>query len=75
MTAAILFSTSARVKRVAGEQSKDVEKWIRDISDLHRSKPNPTVHYNKTMPEIDSLMQVFYIFLKGTVQRLGSRFK
>ncbi|XP_023344942.1 intraflagellar transport protein 46 homolog [Eurytemora carolleeae] len=50
-------STSARVKRVAGEQSKDVEKWIRDISDLHRSKPNPTVHYNKPMPEIDLLMQ------------------
>ena len=36
--------------------------WIRDISDLHRSKPNPIVHYIKPMPEIDTLMQVIYFF-------------
>ena len=35
-----------------------MEKWILDISDLHRSKPNPSVHYSKPMPDIDNLMQV-----------------
>ena len=28
------------------------------MSDLHRSKPPPTVNYRHTMPEIDRLMQV-----------------
>ena len=50
---------ATRIKRVkAGEDSTAVEKWIRDISDLHRSKPPPSVHYQKTMPDIDGLMQV-----------------
>ena len=52
-------SKTARIKRVrASEDSSAVEKWIRDISDLHRSKPPPSVHYQKTMPDIDNLMQV-----------------
>lgn len=34
-----------------------IEKWIRDISDLHQSKPPPTVVYNRPMPDIDVLMQ------------------
>ena len=38
--------------------STQVAKWIRDISDLHRAKPAPTIHYSKTMPDIDNLMQV-----------------
>ena len=35
-----------------------VDKWIKDIEDLHRSQPAPTIQYTKTMPEIDQLMQV-----------------
>ncbi|CAB4062849.1 IFT46 [Lepeophtheirus salmonis] len=60
---AISKQTSAKaatVKKVpgdSGKNSKHIDKWIKDISDLHRSKPPPTVHYSKTMPEIDSLMQ------------------
>ncbi|XP_059081846.1 intraflagellar transport protein 46 homolog [Tigriopus californicus] len=50
---------AAQVKKIeSGEKSsKDIEKWIKDISDLHRSKPPPTVHYSKPMPDIDFLMQ------------------
>ena len=52
-------SKTARIKKVkASEDNTAVEKWIRDISDLHRSKPPPSVHYQKTMPDIDNLMQV-----------------
>ena len=49
------------VKRVFGggeSGGKEVDKWIKDIRDLHRSKPNPSVQYSRTMPDIDPLMQV-----------------
>ncbi|XP_071959237.1 intraflagellar transport protein 46 homolog isoform X2 [Antedon mediterranea] len=41
----------------ADKNPKQIKNWIESISDLHRSKPPPTVHYNKTMPEIEALMQ------------------
>ena len=41
----------------AEKNPKAVENWISNISELHRSKPPPTVHYQKNMPEIDALMQ------------------
>ena len=31
----------------AEKNGKVIEKWVRDISELHRSKPPPTVHYSK----------------------------
>jgi len=39
--------TVKKVENGEGKNSKDIEKWIKDISDLHRSKPPPTVHYTK----------------------------
>ena len=47
------------VKKVDNTEksAKSIEKWIKDISDLHRSKPPPSVHYGKPMPDIDLLMQ------------------
>ena len=33
-----------------------VEKWIQNITDLHRSKPPPQVHYKKNMPDFEVLM-------------------
>ncbi|XP_026275339.1 intraflagellar transport protein 46 homolog [Frankliniella occidentalis] len=47
------------VKQVedAEKNGKAIEKWIKDISDLHRSKPPPTVHYSRPMPDIDNLLQ------------------
>jgi len=51
-------SRMTKVKRVkATEDTAAIEKWIRDIGDVHRSKPPPTVHYQKAMPDIDDLMQ------------------
>lgn len=50
---------AAVVKKIeTGEKNaKAIDKWIKDISDLHRSKPPPSVHYSKAMPDIDTLMQ------------------
>ena len=51
---------AARIKKVLGGEAgnKEVEKWILDISDLHRTKPPPSVNYRHPMPDIDKLMQV-----------------
>ena len=50
---------SVQIRKIdSGEKSaKEIDKWIKDISDLHRSKPPPTVHYTKPMPDVDRLMQ------------------
>ncbi|XP_045608405.1 intraflagellar transport protein 46 homolog isoform X2 [Procambarus clarkii] len=50
-------TTSVKTVENAEKNAKVVEKWVRDISELHRTKPPPTVHYSKRMPDIDSLMQ------------------
>lgn len=36
---------------------KAIDNWISSITELHRSKPPQNVHYTKTMPDIESLMQ------------------
>ena len=50
----------SKIKKVSNidKEMKVVDKWIKDIDDLHRSKPAQTIQYSKTMPEIDQLMQV-----------------
>nr|SVE94557.1 EOG090X0FP3 [Simocephalus serrulatus] len=40
-----------------GNKSKAIDKWIKDINELHRSKPLPTVVYHKSLPDIDTLLQ------------------
>ena len=50
-------SKGRRVKRIGGRDTGAMDKWIRDISDFHRTKPAPTIHYSKAMPDIDNLMQ------------------
>ena len=59
--------TAARSKKVTGgdEATRDIEKWIKDISDLHRSKPPPSVNYRHPMPDLDKLMQVRKGLLKA----------
>lgn len=39
------------------KNSKTIDKWINDVSDLHRAKPPPMVRYTNPMPDLDSLMQ------------------
>uniref|UniRef100_A0A4W5RT34 Intraflagellar transport protein 46 homolog n=1 Tax=Hucho hucho TaxID=62062 RepID=A0A4W5RT34_9TELE len=48
-----------KVKSVENPEKnpKAIENWIESISELHRSKPPATVHYTRSMPDIDTLMQ------------------
>jgi intraflagellar transport protein 46 len=41
----------------ASKNPAAIDKWIQSISDLHRSKPPPQVHYKRNMPEIEKLME------------------
>ncbi|CAG0917648.1 unnamed protein product [Notodromas monacha] len=73
---AVVKQTSAKavaVKTVeeAEKNAKSIEKWIKDISDLHRSKPPPTVHYSKPMPDIDTLMQEWPADFEEALREVG----
>ena len=51
--------SSRHVIQVSGGESsraKEVEQWVRDISDLHRAKPPPSVQYHNTQPELETLL-------------------
>lgn len=47
------------VKKVENIQKnrKVIDKWIKDISDLHKSKSSAIIRYAEPMPDIDDLMQ------------------
>jgi len=64
---------SVVIKKIeSGEKnSKAIDKWIKDISDLHRSKPPPTVHYNKPMPDLDQLMQEWPMEFENLLKSMG----
>nr|SVE70118.1 EOG090X0FP3 [Eubosmina coregoni] len=37
-------------------KTKAIDKWIKDISDLHRSKPTLAVTFSRPLPDIDALL-------------------
>ncbi|XP_044262242.1 intraflagellar transport protein 46 homolog [Tribolium madens] len=39
------------------KNTKIIDKWIKDISALHKSKSFPAVRYTESMPDLDELMQ------------------
>ncbi|KAI4458496.1 hypothetical protein MML48_7g00013373 [Holotrichia oblita] len=41
------------------KNTKTIDKWIKDITDLHRTKTSPVVKYSELMPDIDDLMQAW----------------
>lgn len=43
----------------AAKNPSEINKWITSINELHRSKPPPQVHYRKSMPDIEQLMDVW----------------
>jgi intraflagellar transport protein 46 len=47
-----------------------IDKWIQNISDLHRSKPPQQVHYKKNMPDPDLLMEAWPENFEQTLNEL-----
>ncbi|CAB3248746.1 unnamed protein product [Arctia plantaginis] len=55
----------------AEKNSKAIERWIKDVSELHLSKPAPTVAYNHKMPDIDTLMEEWPEPMEETLNEMG----
>ncbi len=47
------------VKKIenASKNHKAIDRWIKDITDLYKSKPSSSFGYSNPMPDIDTLMQ------------------
>lgn len=43
----------------AEKNPAEITRWITSMADLHRDKPLPTVTYQKPMPDVETLMQVW----------------
>eukprot|EP00826_Nyctotherus_ovalis_P058442 TRINITY_DN8030_c0_g2_i4.p2 TRINITY_DN8030_c0_g2~~TRINITY_DN8030_c0_g2_i4.p2 ORF type:complete len:157 (+),score=41.96 TRINITY_DN8030_c0_g2_i4:402-872(+) len=41
----------------AEKNPKQIQQWINNVNELHKTRPPPTVQYTKTMPDIELLMQ------------------
>ncbi|KAL1124818.1 hypothetical protein AAG570_001439, partial [Ranatra chinensis] len=52
-------SKSTVVKQIKDprKNQKEIDRWIKDITNLHKNKPPQRVNYSSKMPDIDSLMQ------------------
>mmetsp|Transcript_34835 Transcript_34835/g.109386 ORF Transcript_34835/g.109386 Transcript_34835/m.109386 type:complete len:414 (-) Transcript_34835:124-1365(-) len=50
---------SVRSIENAHKSPADIERWIKSIQELHRNKPPPRVTYNRSMPEIEPLMEAW----------------
>jgi len=50
--------TVGKIER-AHENPHLVDAWIKSVEELHRHKPPPQIHYTKSMPDIEPLMQVW----------------
>ncbi|CAG4957081.1 unnamed protein product [Colias eurytheme] len=55
----------------AEKNPKAIERWIKDVSELHMSKPAPTVTYTAKMPDIDSLMEEWPETMEETLNDVG----
>ncbi|KAJ8714231.1 hypothetical protein PYW08_007851 [Mythimna loreyi] len=53
------------------KNSKAIERWIKDVSELHLSKPAPTVAYTSKMPDIDTLMEEWPESMEETLNDVG----
>ncbi|KAG5180253.1 intraflagellar transport complex B protein 46 [Tribonema minus] len=51
----------AAVRSIEGAHKapQEVERWVTSIAELHRTKPPPQVHYKRSMPDVDKLMEVW----------------
>ncbi|XP_065347964.1 intraflagellar transport protein 46 homolog [Cloeon dipterum] len=60
----------AVVKRLdnAEQNLRAVDKWIRDIQELHRNHPPPSINYTRLMPDVDSLMQEWPLEVENMLQ-------
>lgn len=64
-------SVAVKTLENADKRPKEIDAWINSISNLHRSKPPPTVHYSRNMPDIETLMQEWPPDFEETLNQVG----
>ena len=42
----------------ADKKPKEISRWISSVSDLHKTRPPPTVNYTKAMPDFDEHLMI-----------------
>nr|XP_026498944.1 intraflagellar transport protein 46 homolog [Vanessa tameamea] len=55
----------------AEKNPKAIERWVKDVSELHSVKPPPTFTYASKMPDIDSLMEEWPDIMEDTLNEVG----
>ncbi|KAM3959299.1 intraflagellar transport 46 [Aphomia sociella] len=55
----------------AEKNTKAIDRWIKDVSELHLSKPAPTVTYTAKTPDIDTLMEEWPETMEETLNEVG----
>lgn len=50
-------ATVGRVDHRDDGKGKKINKWIQNITDIHKKQPPASVMYSKPMPDIETLMQ------------------
>ncbi|XP_050506004.1 intraflagellar transport protein 46 homolog isoform X1 [Diabrotica virgifera virgifera] len=53
------------------KSAKTIDKWIKDISDLHKSKSSVVVRYSEPMPDLDDLMQEWPEEMEADLKKHG----
>ena len=54
----------------ADKKGKDIQRWVTNVENLHKTRPPPTVNYTKQMPDIDSLMQEWSPEMEQTLKEI-----
>jgi intraflagellar transport protein 46 len=61
-------NTNFKTLENAEKNPKQIQNWIDEISKLHKEKMSSSVSYSKTMPDIESLMQVWPEKMESTLK-------
>jgi intraflagellar transport protein 46 len=65
--------TNMHIKSIenAEKNPNKIQNWIDQISDLHKEKMSSSVNYSKSMPDIESLMQIWPERLESTLNEIN----
>lgn len=59
---------SVRSIENAEKNPKDIQNWIKNVSELHQNRPPATVQYSKVMPDFDKLMEEWPSNIENTLR-------
>ncbi len=56
----------------ADKNPREIQKWIDNIAELHRTKPPTQVRYSKPMPDVEELMQEWPAEVEAVLQSVDA---